>query len=81
MAAHNGDGPQDLPATWPFRAAGTLLIVALAWFCLGFAIEDLGNHLDGHMPVFWALLAAGGVLVLIGAAYNLQLERRRKRHG
>ncbi len=47
MAAHNGDGPQDLPATWPFRAAGTLLIAALIWFCLGFAIEDIGNDARG----------------------------------
>lgn len=81
MAAHNGDGPQDLPATWPFRAAGTLLVVALTWFCLGFAIEDLGNELEAHMPVFWILLAVGAAFVLAGAAYNLQLERRRKRHG
>jgi thiosulfate reductase cytochrome b subunit len=81
MAAQHGDGPQDLPATWPFRAAGTLLIAALTWFCLGFAIEDLGNELEAHMPVFWILLAVGLGFVLIGAAYNIQLERRRKRHG
>jgi hypothetical protein len=79
MAAHDGDLPKDLPATWPFRAAGTLLIAALAWYCLGFAIEDLGNHLNGHMQVFWILLAIGGALVLAGAAYNIRLERRRKR--
>jgi membrane protein DedA with SNARE-associated domain len=82
MAAHDGDGlPKDLPATWPFRAAGTILIFALAWFCLGYAIEDVGNELEAHMPVFWILLAIGGALVLVGAAYNIQLERRRKRHG
>jgi hypothetical protein len=83
MAAHGGggDGPQDLPATWPFRAAFTLLIVALTWFCLGFAIEDLGNELEAHLTVFWVLLAIAGALMLLGAAYNLQLGRRRKRHG
>jgi p-aminobenzoyl-glutamate transporter AbgT len=81
LAAHDGDGPKDLPATWPFRAAGTLLIAALAWFCLGFAIEDVGNELEAHLTVFWVLIAAVGVLVLGGAAYNIQLERRRKRHG
>jgi hypothetical protein len=81
MAAHNGDGPQDLPTTWPFRAAGTLLIAALIWFCLGFAIEDLGNELEAHLTVFWVLLAVAGAFVLLGAAYNLQLGRRRKRHG
>ena len=81
MAAHNGDGPQDLPATWPFRAAGTLLIAALIWFCLGFAIEDLGNELEAHLTVFWVLLAVAAGFVLIGAAYNIPLGRRRKRHG
>jgi hypothetical protein len=81
MAAKDGDAPQDLPSTWPFRAAGTLLIAALAWFCLGFAVEDLGNELNGHMTVFWALIIAGAVLVLIGAAVNIQRERRRKQHG
>ena len=49
--AHNGDGPQDLPATWPFRAAGTLLIAALIWFCLGFAIEDLALTLADGEPL------------------------------
>jgi hypothetical protein len=80
MAAHDGDDPQDLPQTWPFRAAGLLLIAALAWFCLGFAIEDLGNELDAHLPVFWGLIVATGVLVLLGAAINIARERRRKRH-
>ena len=81
MAAHDGSGPQDLPATWPFRAAFTLLIAALVWFCLGYAIEDLGNELEAHLTVFFVLLAAAGALMLLGAAYNLQLGRRRKRHG
>lgn len=81
MAAHNGDGPQDLPSTWPFRAAGTLLIAALIWFCLGFAIEDLGNTLEAHLPIFWLLLLVAVALVLLGAAVNIQRERSRKRHG
>jgi hypothetical protein len=74
-------GPSDLPATWPFRAAGTLLIIALAWFCLGFAIKDQGEELKGHMPVFWVLLLLGVVLVIGGAAFNIQRERRRTRQG
>lgn len=81
MAAQDGDQYKDLPATWPFRAAGTLLIIALTWFCLGFAIEDLGDELEAHLTVFWLLLLAGAVLVVLGAAYNIQLGRRRKRHG
>jgi YggT family protein len=55
--AHD-EGPSDLPATWPFRAAGTLLVIALAWFCLGFAIKDQGEELGHHMQVFWLLLLA-----------------------
>ena len=60
---------------------GTLLIAALIWFCLGFAVEDLGNELEAHLTVFWVLIAIAGALVLLGAAYNIQLGRRRKRHG
>ena len=74
-------GPSDLPATWPFRAAGTLLIIALAWFCLGFAVKDMEAELEGHMAVFWALLLAGAVLVIAGAAFNIHRERRRTRQG
>ncbi len=81
MAAQDGDQYKDLPATWPFRAAFTLLLLALTWFCLGFAIEDLGNELEAHLTVFWLLLAAGALVALLGAAYNIQLGRRRKRHG
>ena len=73
-------GPSDLPATWPFRAAGTLLIIALAWFCLGFAVKDLGDELEAHMAVFWLLLLAGLILVIGGAAFNIHRERRRTRH-
>jgi hypothetical protein len=79
--AHNGGGVQDLPATWPFRAAGTLVIAALTWFCLGFAIEDLGRELAAHMSVFWILLAAAAVLIIGGAAFNVARERRRTGRG
>jgi hypothetical protein len=78
--AHD-EGPSDLPATWPFRAAGTLLIIALAWFCLGFAIKDQGEELKDHMAVFWLLLLAGLILVIGGAALNIRRERRRTRQG
>lgn len=81
MASHNGQGASDLPATWPFRVAGTILIVALAWFCLGFAVADVGDKLDGHMTVFWYLIAASVLFVLGGAAFNIERERRRKQHG
>jgi hypothetical protein len=81
MAAHDGEYPSDLPATWPFRAAATVMIVALAWFCLGFAIEDLGNELEAHMSVFWILVLVSIVLIAGGAAFNIRRELRRKRHG
>lgn len=70
---------EDLPATWPFRAAGTVLIVALSWFCFGFAVKDMGDELANHMPVFWLLLLTTIVLVVGGALYNLGQARSRKR--
>lgn len=78
--AQKGSAYQDVPATWPFRAAGTLLIVALSWFCLGFALEDIGEELHGHMPVFWLLLLVGLLFVIGGTIYNTAKERRRQ-HG
>ncbi len=33
------------------------------------------------MAVFWALLLAGAVLVIAGAAFNIHRERRRTRQG
>lgn len=77
--AHSGAGYEDLPATWPFRAAGTLLIVAMVWFCLGFAIKDTGDELANHLPVFWVLILASVLFVAAGAIYNVSRERRRKR--
>ena len=78
--AHSGAGsPQDLPATWPFRLAGTLVIVAMVWFCLGFAIKDMGEHLTGHMSVFYLLLLAAALITLAGGLFNVSRERRRKR--
>jgi hypothetical protein len=70
---------EDLPATWPFRAAGTVLIVALSWFCFGFAVHDVGGELANHMPVFWLLMLTTIVLVVGGALYNLGQARSRKR--
>ena len=77
--ASGGDRYKDLPATWPFRAAGTIFIVAMVWFCLGFAIKDTGDELSGHMDVFWLLIVAGVLFVIGGAIFNIQRERRRKR--
>ncbi|MGD9572837.1 MAG: hypothetical protein AB7V62_13180 [Thermoleophilia bacterium] len=79
--AHNDDRYAGLPATWPFRVAGTLFIVAFSWFCFGFAVEDMGDHLANHKPVFWTLILAAIVFIVGGAIYNLGQSRARKRAG
>src|SRR2546430_2193492 len=38
MAHASHEEERDLPQVWPFTLAGVLLIVALAWFCLGLEI-------------------------------------------
>jgi hypothetical protein len=70
---------EGLPVTWPFRAAGTLLIVAFAWFCFGFAVKDMGDELWNHKPVFWSLIIASAVLIAGGALYNIGHSRAQKR--
>lgn len=69
------------PATWPFRAAGTLLIAAMVWFCLGMMLHDVGESLPNYMPIFYAILLAGVVFVIGGAAYNITRERSRVSRG
>lgn len=72
--------PDDLPATWPFRAAGTVLLIALAWFCAGFALEDIEEPLPNHTGIFYLLILAAIVLVVAGGIYNSQRERKRKQN-
>jgi hypothetical protein len=79
MADHHHDD-SDLPSTWPFRVAGTLLIAALSWFCLGFALEDVEYHLTSHFSVFYALIGISIALCLLGAVVNFRRERARKSH-
>lgn len=83
MAASHHDDTERYPATWPFRAAGTVMIVATFWFATGWGIRDLGpeERLTGHMPVFWALIILAVVLVLAGGAYNFAMSRRGRTHG
>ena len=78
--AHGSDSAyQDLPVTWPFRLAGTLTLVAMAYFCLGFAIKDMGEELWKHLTVFYGLLLISALLCIAGGLYNISRERRRKR--
>lgn len=77
MAQHAHDG-QDLPSTWPFRLAGTLLIAAMVWFTLHFAIKDVGEPPPGFGLVFWSLVLAAVALCIGGAIVNYGRERKRK---
>lgn len=77
-SSHHGEN-EMLPITWPFRAAGTLMVLTTVWFCTGWGIRDLGpeEELQGHMPVFWTGIAISVVLVVLGAIMNTARERRR----
>jgi len=77
VASH--DDERGLPHVWPFTFAGLLILVALAWFCAGFAIEDLGDELPGLYEVFFVLLGAAAVLIVGGATVNLRNEHRRRK--
>lgn len=79
MASHTDDR-YYLPITWPFRAAGTVMVAAVVWFCTGWGIRDLGpeERLWNHMPVFWLLLALALVLCIIGGVVNMAQSRRRR---
>lgn len=66
------------PATWPFRIAGTIVVAALSWFCMGFALEDAGKHLPAFFPIFWTGLLVALVLIAGGGLFNLRRERARR---
>ncbi len=74
MAEHHDEEP--LPLTWPFRAAGTVGIAAIVWFCLIFAAEDVGAHLTAEWEVFWGLMMFSVLLIVVGAVLNLLRVRR-----
>jgi predicted anti-sigma-YlaC factor YlaD len=80
-SSHHGDN-EYLPVTWPFRAAGTVMILATVWFCTGWGIRDLSTaenpvRLSNHMPVFWAGVLLTVVLVVVGGVLNVAQSRRR----
>lgn len=79
--AHDDSRYEGLPATWPFRAAGTILIVAFSWFTFGFAVEDMGDELSNHLPVFYVMVLVAILFIIGGAAYNIAQSRKRRRIG
>ncbi len=80
MASANHEANELLPITWPFRAAGTVMIFATVWFCAGWAIkgQDNGHTLAGHMPVFWISIYLTIALVVVGGILNFYRERKRR---
>ncbi len=82
MASGNHDQENELlPVTWPFRAAGTVMIFATVWFCMGWAIkgQENGHSLAGHMTVFWISIYVTIALVVLGGVFNFYRERKRRR--
>ena len=77
MASHEDE--KDLPLVWPFLLSGVLILVALCYFCLGFAIKDVGDKLPAHFTVFWVLIAVAGVMIIVTAIYNISNEYARQR--
>ena len=87
MAHGHDDNERGLSISWPFTFAGLCLTIALAWFCLGFAIADRKlpapavsegpTKLAGHYPVFWVLLLAGALSIAFGIIVNMTRDRRR----
>lgn len=77
MASHQDNS--DLPITWPFRLAGTLLMASIAWFLVGFAVEDAGEHLPNHLGISELLLLIAVLFVVGGGIYNGARERERRR--
>jgi hypothetical protein len=77
MASHHED-EQDLPHVWPFTFAGFLVVVALSWFCAGFALHDVGGELPAFWEVFFGLVSFAGLLVIVAAAYNITRDQRRR---
>lgn len=77
-SSHDGDNDY-LPITWPFRAAGTVLLLTVVWFCTGWGIRDLGpeERLANHMPIFWLGLALTLVLCIVGGVMNMAQAKRR----
>jgi len=52
---------------------------AIIWFCMGFAVEDAGEHLAGHFEIFQLGLLISLLLVVGGGIYNHVRDRDRER--
>ena len=80
MAPEHHDDIEQLPITWPFRAAGAVMIFATFWFCMGWAIQGQNDKykLSGQMPIFWVAIYLTIALVVFGAVLNFYRERKRR---
>jgi hypothetical protein len=80
MASEHQEENELLPITWPFRAAGTAMVFATIWYCLGWMIQgqDDPHTLPGHMPVFWYAIYLTIALVIFGGVLNFYRERKRR---
>lgn len=77
---HHSEENELLPITWPFRAAGTVMIFATVWFCAGWAIQgqDNGHTLYMHMTIFWWSIYLTIALCIGGGVANFYRERKRR---
>lgn len=80
MASGHHDDIEQLPITWPFRAAGAVMVFATFWFCMGWAIQGQNDKykVGGHMTVFWVAIYLTIALVVFGAVLNFYRERKRR---
>jgi hypothetical protein len=80
MAPEHHDDIEQLPITWPFRAAGAVMVFATFWFCMGWAIQGQNDKykVGGHMTVFWVAIYLTIALVVFGAVLNFYRERKRR---
>jgi hypothetical protein len=78
--ASNHEDERDRPHVWPFTFAGLLVLVALSWFCAGFALHDLGQELPAFYKTFFVLISIAFALIVGGAAVNITREQRRRAH-
>ena len=82
MASHSDDD-RGISKAWPFTLGATMIIAAMAWFCLGFAVKDAtktkelkeGKELWMHYELFWVLIIGALVLGVVGGIMNGRMRK------